>query len=192
MQKINRFDEFVNEGFSFKKYNSENAKKFIEKIKHLIKDIELTKEEAEDIISSKSLEAGKNFFKKVKKVFYKNEDEIRKAYAEVFGVKEGILCSILISFGFMLLFYYAQRKGWIDKLLGFNKGGCSDGSCDSDSWWKKSKKKTPSKPRVPEAKREIGPARAVNYDESELNRLLDKGVNNLTAAEKERLKKLSK
>ena len=190
MKDIISFSEYsLNE--SFGKSYIEKGIKVIDKIKHLFKNVKLTDDEIKKIVKSDSIKetimSMKDYYSQVKDIVNKNKKEVQLAYDSVFGIKEEFLCSLLLSIAIMLGFYWAQKRGYIDKLLGRidprTKGGscCGGEDVSGDEWKKSVGKKDKDKPK-------LGPPPKKSRRE-ELDGLLDKMTKKgLNPEEKKRLK----
>lgn len=114
------------------------------------------------------------YYAQVKEIVTYNEPEIKKAYDSVFGVKEEFCLSIILSVAIMLGFYYASKKGYLDKLFRKVDKNYDCPSCEDEkpSW------KTPSK-------------KVLSTDEI-LDKISKKGERSLTPEEREKLKRYNK
>jgi len=119
MKHIIGINEFLNEGFS----NNfiQKSIKFIERLKDLFDGIEIPEEDLDKLLNSPSIYSSvcnTGFFKQIKNVYNNNKDRIKQEYDLVFGTNEEFICSLLISVAVMFAFYYAAKKGYLDKLIG--------------------------------------------------------------------------
>ena len=202
IEEVLTFNDFkkVNEGFS--QSFIERGIQFIEKISYLFKNIQLSDEQIQNFINSPNLKQtisdDKEYLSQIKRVLDRNEDIIEPAYEEEFGIKEEFLCSILISVGIMVFFYYAQRRGWIDKLLRKidPKMDSRSGGYPGDNFGSGKKKSWKEKIGLAPPKAKILPKPSIKQGNNKIDAILDKmgkvGYNGLSQDEKDYLNKMKK
>lgn len=177
MIHINNYSDFsLNESIDNNFINKSII--FIEKIKHLISDITISDDDIKKIINkpiSNTIYSLKYYYAQVKEVVTYNEPEIKRAYDSVFGVNEEICLTIFLSVAIMLAFYWASKKGYLDRFFrkidkNYDTPSCRGGN-ETPSW--KSVNKT------------------LSIDDI-LDKISKKGYNSLTKEEKEKLKMYNK
>lgn len=144
MEYLIGINEFLNEGYG--KGFVEKALQFIERVKDLFVNLKLSDIDLQNIADSSSINSAilmnKKFYNQVKDIVNANEERIKKEYDLVFATNEGCGTSIILSIAVMLAFYYASRKGWLDKLFRKFDKNYDSGGDTAGEWWKTSPKKS--------------------------------------------------
>jgi len=160
MKHLLERNEFLNEEFSFGKNLLRKSQEFMDEVGDLFTEIFLPNEELERMVDCQSFREGvvnnKSFLKQVREIVDANEPRVMAAYNRVMGVNEQCLSGIIISIAVMVGFYYAMKRGWIDKLLKKidpklgRRPGEYDGGYEKE--WEKPKKKALPKEKVYKSK----------------------------------------